>query len=124
MVDTGGNGRRKYFPGHRQRAYRKRLQSEIAAAGVPVISSFADLRAAGTPTERNRDAQRKRTPRKRGPDMGVRLYISTADAEALARGEVTPAVVEKVAAKLKPPEPLAGQLDIITTLADRQEVTK
>jgi hypothetical protein len=52
------------------------------------------------------------------------LYISTAEAESLVAGTVPHTVAEKVAAKLKPPEPLAGQLDITTALADHQEVTK
>jgi hypothetical protein len=32
--------------------------------------------------------------------------------------------MEKITAKLKPPAPIDGQLDIITALADHQEVLK
>jgi hypothetical protein len=50
--------------------------------------------------------------------LGVRLYLSTAEAESLARGEVPAALVAKVKAKLKPPAQIPGQTDILTALAE------
>jgi hypothetical protein len=54
----------------------------------------------------------------------VRIYLSTPEANDIAGGTLPHTVIEKVAAKLKPPAPIAGQLDIITALADHQEVLK
>jgi hypothetical protein len=46
----------------------------------------------------------------------MRVYLNTREAEALLRGEIQPSLITKVAAKLKPPEPLAGQQSIYDVL--------
>jgi hypothetical protein len=48
----------------------------------------------------------------------VRIYISTPEANDIAGGTLPHTVIEKVAAKLKPPAPLPGQIDLIEALAE------
>ncbi len=68
---------------------------------------------------RGRAASAVRTPRRPSRDgKNVRLSITPAECEALARGEALPNVVRKAAAKLKPPAPMPGQTDLIEALAE------
>lgn len=62
-IDAGGNGRRKYAPGHRQRAHRKRVQAAMAEVGYPASPSLRAARTLGSTKQRNGDAQRAGKPR-------------------------------------------------------------
>lgn len=55
--------------------------------------------------------------------MTHRLYITDRELEPLARGVVLPSLAAKAAAKLKAPEPLPGQMDLVTELAHIEEGT-
>lgn len=44
------------------------------------------------------------------------LYVTAAEIEALVRGVALPSLAEKAKRKLKPADPLPGQLDIVTEL--------
>ena len=50
--------------------------------------------------------------------MGVRLYVSQAEAAELARGVCPNTVAEKAKNKLKPALPMRGQTDLISALAE------
>jgi hypothetical protein len=119
LVSRGGNGRQQYAPGHRQRGHRKRVKAAMEAAGLPANPSLKAARAKGRTNQRHGDAQKPARARSNRKGNGVRLYISTAEAEALLRGEISPGVVAKVRAKLKPADPLPGQLDIVTELEEQ-----
>lgn len=47
----------------------------------------------------------------------IRLTLTSAELEALARGETPPSVAHKAAAKLEAPQPMPGQLDLVEELA-------
>jgi hypothetical protein len=61
LVSTGGNGRQRFFPGHRQRAYRKRVKTAMEARGLPASPSLRVARAPGPTGERNGDAKATRS---------------------------------------------------------------
>lgn len=123
MVSPGGNGRREYVEGHRQRAYRKRVTEAFVANALPTALSFQTLNSTNGTDKRSRDAQTARKPPRKRKDKGVRLYISTQEAEALARGETPASVSAKATAKLKAPDPLPGQMDLVTELSRIEEGT-
>jgi hypothetical protein len=50
----------------------------------------------------------------------VRLSVTPAECEALARGETPATVAVKARGKLKPPEPIRGQTDILTALSEQE----
>ena len=64
--------------------------------------------------EGNRYEPPTRRPTRDG--SGVRLYLSQREAEALLQRMVPTSVVEKIIGKLKDPEPLPGQTNIIDAL--------
>jgi hypothetical protein len=63
---------------------------------------------------RQRTSQRRKTRDGRG----VRLYVTVREAQIMVTGTTPPSVVTKLAAKLKPPAPLPGQIDLIEALAE------
>lgn len=85
----GGGERVLYVdPRHRQRAYRRRLEAEAKAAGIPARLSLETVQAARSTTARNADAQTRRAaPRRRRPSRprdGVSAYFPSIDvAEAV-----------------------------------------
>lgn len=83
-IDAGGNGRRRYLDGHRQRAHRKRVEAEAKVLGVPTRLSLQALAATNPTPDRNPDAQS--APRKpRRPRPGVTVYFPTPKSAELAR---------------------------------------
>lgn len=52
---------------------------------------------------------------------GVKLYVTPAEAEALARGVVLPSLATKATAKLKPAAQIAGQQSIYDVLTEEQD---
>jgi hypothetical protein len=54
--------------------------------------------------------------RKSRDGVGIRPYLTPTEADELIAGRVPASVVAKLEAKLKPPEPLPGQLNIIDAL--------
>lgn len=77
-IDAGGNGRRRYLDGHRQRAHRKRVEAEAKVRGVPTRLSLQALEATDRTRERHADAQS--APRKpRRPRPGVTVYLPALD---------------------------------------------
>lgn len=123
FVSRGGNGRLEYAPGHRQRGYRKRVKAAMVASGLPAYPSLQVARMKGTINKRNGDAQKSGKRRQTRNGDGVRLYISTAEAEALLRGEIRDAVKRKVAAKLKPADPIPGQQSIYDVLTEEHDAS-
>lgn len=78
-IDGGGNGRRRYRDGHRQRAHRRRVELEAKVRGVPARLSLKALEATNPPRERHADAQTKpRRPRR--PRPGVTVYLPSVEA--------------------------------------------
>lgn len=83
-IDAGGNGRRRYRDGHRQRAHRRRVEAEAKVRGVPTRLSLKALESTGSTGERHADAQT--APRKpRRPRPGVTVYFPTPRAAEVAR---------------------------------------
>lgn len=74
-------GRRRYLnERHRQRGYRRRLEVEARALGVPGRLSQKSLSASIPTGERHADAQTRPTPpqaRRSRPRPGVTLYLPT-----------------------------------------------
>lgn len=83
-IDSGGNGRRRYRDGHRQRAHRARVEAEAKVLGVPTRLSLKALERAVRTEQRKPDAQtRPRAPRR--PRPGVSVYFPTPKSAELAR---------------------------------------
>src|SRR5687768_12898091 len=95
------SGRRRYLnERHRQRGYRKRLEAEARALGVPERLSQKALSASFPTGERHADAQTPRSARqarRSRPRPGVSLYLPAPELverllelvdEAIARGDV------------------------------------
>lgn len=84
-LTKGGNGRRLYLTGHRQRFRRRLLKRLAEASGVPANLSLKSLQASETTGDRNGDAQPPGKRPRRAPRPGVTLYLPTLeDAERLA----------------------------------------
>lgn len=53
--------------------------------------------------------------------MSTRLRLTDTELAELAAGRVTPSLAARAAAKLKPPEPIRGQLDLVHELAKEDD---
>lgn len=86
FLDAQASERAKYRPGHRQRAYARRLRERAREVGAPASLSLETLDSMGRTSERKNDADSAggsargaSRGRRRGPLPGVRVYFPSVE---------------------------------------------